>query len=269
MSTHQELGYFEAKFDTKKPCPTSFRYIIFSSQRTGSNYLCSRLSNLKDVYGIPMEYLHPAALETFRKRLAPGLPPSGKSEQSDLLDHIQLVERARTTPDGCFGIKVQPKQLLHITGSTLSRIVNFLNRFDKLIFMTRRDKLDQAVSGAIAKQTNTWFNFNEEPDLDMADISSLFPIIAKRLLRDILAENLILLVEHQLADKPSMHIYYEDIQHDPDAVFRTIIAFLGTPDMASLSEDVLIQPTKKPTGLLAEKVRNAFMEYISGRSGLT
>jgi len=269
MTTYKKMGYFDAKFDAKEPCSTSFRYIIFSSQRTGSNYLCSRLGNLKDVYGIPMEYLHLNAIEAFHKRLVHGLPPSGKLKQTNLLDYMQLVERVRTTPDCCFGIKVQPLQLLSITGNTRSSVVNFLNRFDRLIFMTRRDKLAQAVSGAIAHYTNTWLNFNEEPALDIADIPSLFPGIAKRLSRSIQEEGLILSVARKLADKPSVHIYYEDIQRDPDAVFHAITAFLGARDMVSPSGDALLRTTKKSTGLLAEKVRNAFMEYIRGKGVAT
>ena len=62
MTTHNWLDYFGARFDCGESVEPRYRYAIFSSQRTGSNYLCARLLNVKDCLGIPMEYLHADAV---------------------------------------------------------------------------------------------------------------------------------------------------------------------------------------------------------------
>jgi len=264
MSTHKKLGYFDEKFDIKKPGETKFRYIIFSSPRTGSNYICSRLCNLKHAYGIPMEYFHPDALEAFGKRFISTQSPSRKPFQWKLPDYMQHIERARTTADGWFGIKVLPRQLLPAVGNNFNGVVKFLTRFDRIVFMTRRDKLAQAVSGAIAFKTDAWFNFSDEPKLGEADIPSLFPLIAKLIFKFIEEENMILSAARHLTGKPCIHTIYEDTQSDLDSTYQAITEFLGIKNAATLPEEVIVQNTRKPSGVFAGRVRKEFLDFICG-----
>jgi len=54
--------FYQSRFDAPAITVVSSRYIFYSSQRTGSNYLCRRLCNIKDRFGLPSEYLNPNAM---------------------------------------------------------------------------------------------------------------------------------------------------------------------------------------------------------------
>ena len=259
MSTHNRLGYFGIRFDNSHGVVPRFRYAIFSSQRTGSNYLCARLDNLEGRLGIPMEYLHADAVRVMGARLFPGMVGSVGLER-----YLDAVARVRTTDDGWFGTKIQPDQLLPLLNGEFSRVAGFLGSFDRLIFLTRDDKLGQAISGAIAHATGVWFNFGDEPSLAEDDVARLFPRITHLLAQYAAEEKLIRMLALHLAHRPTLHVGYEEIQADPQKAFLRVTGFLGLADPASCGESVTAHPTSKPPGVLAEKVRVAYLESIAG-----
>lgn len=259
MSTHNRLGYFGMRFDNSDCDKPRFRYAIFSSPRTGSNYLCARLDNLENRLGIPMEYLHADAIRMLGARLFPGVVGSVGLER-----YLDAVARVRTTGDGWFGTKIQPDQLLPLLNGEFSRVAGFLGSFDRLIFMTRDDKLGQAISGAIAYATGVWFNFGDEPRLAEDDVARLFPKITHLLAQYAAEEKLIRMLARHLAHRPTLHVGYEEILEDPQKAFLRVTAFLGLSDPASCGEKIAAHPTSKPPGVLAEKVRAAYLASIAG-----
>src|SRR5262245_26012767 len=50
------------------PAPKRMSYLICSSSRTGSNLLCAALWTTQ-MAGRPFEYLHPAAIAAYRRRI--------------------------------------------------------------------------------------------------------------------------------------------------------------------------------------------------------
>lgn len=259
MTTYRSLGYFDARFDCEECIEPRHRYAIFSSPRTGSNYLCARLNNLEHRLGIPMEYLHADAIRLMGARLFPGAVGPVRLER-----YLDAVARVRTTRDGWFGVKIQPDQLFPLFEGDITRVVRFLGSFDRLIFMTRADKLGQAVSGAIALATNEWFNFGEEPAMGNPDVALLFPQI-DRLHRHYVAEEaLIAELRRKIAGRSQLHIAYEEIQEFPQQAFQRVAAYLGLENTALAAERVVTRPTRKPPGVLAERVRAAYLGRPSG-----
>ncbi len=257
MSTHKSLGYFGTSFDSTIVSEPKQRYAIYSSQRTGSNYLCSRLGNVDNQLGNPMEYLNDDAIQAFGPRLFPG---DGKIP--GLKTYVDAVARLRTSSDGWFGTKIQPGQLFAMTGGNLDRAIKFLQSFDRLIFMTRRDKLRQAISGAIAKASGEWLNFGKEPKLEGIETAKLFPLILKLQLQYIEEDNMIELLDERLSEKPRLHIVYEDILRDPNEVFQRVVSFLGA-DIHQLNEDKAKRlPTEPPPGALAGRIREAYLKNL-------
>jgi LPS sulfotransferase NodH len=258
MATHNRLGYFDARFDNNALTEPRYRYVIFSSQRTGSNYLCARLNNVRDRLGIPIEYLHPDAIRLMGARLFPGVQGA-----ISLDSYLHAVSRIRATRDGWFGTKIQPHQLAPLVGGDFNSVVRFLGRFDRLIFMARRDKLRQAISGAIAHATGVWFNFGTEPTLAENDIAQFFPHIDRLQLRYLEEERLMKAVCTQLKDRPLLQIDYEDILKQPEVVFQRVGAFLGAEGAMLTEEKVTTPPTRKPPGALAEQIRAAYLRYAA------
>lgn len=259
MRTHHTLGYFDAAFDSGEITEPKSRYAIFSSPRTGSNYLCARLSNLKNCLGIPMEYLHPDAIRLMGARLL-----CGAKEGANLDSYLQSVARVRTTSDGWFGTKVQPEQLLIQVGISMDSACTFLGSFDRLILMTRRDKLGQAISGALAYSTGEWFNFGSEPNLERG-IAELFPLIDRLQMQYEAEEKLMGGLSRLLQGRLLLHIAYEEILEDPQGVLQRTIEFLGPIDASVTEETTLRLRTQKPPGALAERIRTAYLNHLGDR----
>ena len=257
MATHNWPSYFSAQFDSKEFSEPKYRYAIFSSQRTGSNYLCARLSNVKNRLGIPMEYLHPDAIHLMGARLF-----SGRAGTVTLDRYLHVVAQARTTRDGWFGVKIQPNQLLPLVDGDFNSAARFLGSFDRLIFITRRDKLRQAISGVIAYATGTWFNFGDEPNLESIDVSKLFPHIDRLHSQYVEEERVIGGIISQLSGRLLLHIAYEEILQNPQKAFERCAAFLGLDRVAQAEEEITAIPTQKPPGALAERIRAAYLSHL-------
>lgn len=261
MITHRSLGYFGERFDSAVVGAPRRRYVIFSSPRTGSNYLCARLNNARDRLGMPMEYLHADAVRLMGARLFPGTEGT-----IDLEHFMAAVAAVRTTRDGWFGVKIQPNQLLPLIEGDIRRAAEFLRRFDRSIFMTRGDKPGQAVSGAIAHATGTWFNFGDEPDLAGMDIARLFPLIARLELQYDREERMMTEIASRLQDRPVLHIVYEDLLENAEKVFLDAAAFLECSEPALIEEEITTIPTRKPPGALADRIKAAYLEYRANSS---
>lgn len=251
---------YQEKYDLLPFKDANRRYLILSSQRTGSNYLCRRLCNVKGRFGLPSEYLHPKAIQAMTPRLVDKPVNNG---QIALGKYMRLVERARTSEDGWFGIKVQPAQLLVAVGRQEKTLLQFVQSFDRIVLMTRRDKLGQAVSGAIAQSTGKWFNDGAEPIIDDARIPSLFPAIASNLARYVEEERMILNIGKVIA-KPLLRIEYEEIEQDDQAAFINLVDFLSAGADVTLDESGGVDIPEKPPGDFAQAVRGRFLKFIEG-----
>lgn len=258
MATHNSLGYFGAQFDSETAAEPALSYAILSSPRTGSNYLCARLSNMKDRFGLPMEYLHADAIRLMGPRLLPGV-----TGNISLESYLRAGASVRASRDGWFGIKVQPDQLLPPFRGNLDSAIAFLRGFDRLILLTRRDKLGQAISGAIAHATGEWFNFGAEPKLDGIDLARLLALVESMQKQYIGEDRLIGSVGVRLADRTPLHVCYEDIQDDSEGVFRRILTFLEPDGQVPSEERIHRPPTRKPPGGIAARLREAYLQHRS------
>lgn len=239
------------------------RYLIVSSPRTGSNYVSRRLCNIKDHFGMPSEYLNQVNIQSLASRLC--APKQG--EKLSFATYFDELEKVRTTPDGFFGLKVQPQQLLSILGKKKPAVQNFINRFDYLIFMTRNDKLGQSVSGAIAQLTGKWFNDKTEPDFDESQNNIIMRLISRNLSNYIDEESFIMEIAKN-SPKPLMRINFEEIEADGDEVFDSVVKFLGG-DLEKLQEDSnLTAMPERPEGKVASELKEKFLGYISGKKSL-
>lgn len=254
-------AFYAPRFDEPASPRTTSRYIFFSSQRTGSTYLCRRLCNITGRLGLPSEYLNPNAIEEFVPRLLSPGGPAGSTLK--LVDYLHGVERLRTTADGCFGIKVQPKQLVSRFPAGSDGVVRFLQAYDRIIVLTRRDKLGQAVSGAIAEATGNWAMGGKPPEMNDDDIARMCPDVAFKLNRYI-QEELRMRDVAAKTGRPVLHIEYESILAEPEATFDGLLKFLGEPGgLAGVKEGDAVTVPTKTGGELAQRVGKRFVDFIT------
>ncbi len=253
-------AFYAPRFDVRGAPQTSMRYIFFSSQRTGSTYLCRRLCNISNRLGLPSEYLNPNAIEDIAPRL---VAPAAGPTRIKFEDYLRGVERIRTTADGTFGVKVQPKQLVSRVAGGSDGVIRFLQGYDRIVVLTRRDKLGQAVSGAIAEATGDWVSGNKPPDLSDDDLAKLCPDVAFKLNRYV-QEELRMLAAASRTGRPVLHIEYEEILADPQTTFGGLLRFLGEPrGVAGVEEDNLVKVPKKTPGELAQRLGKRFLDFIT------
>jgi LPS sulfotransferase NodH len=160
-------------------------YIVCATPRSGSTLLCELLKGT-GVAGVPEEYFearadtglppHPGDYLTGLPRTGAGIrddptppdPPeySGLAGIGDYREHLERSFRLGTTPNGVFGTKLMWRNLdeLHTLATRLPEyagldaheLLDALFAHPRYVWMTRRDKLRQAISLWRALQTRTW-----------------------------------------------------------------------------------------------------------------
>lgn len=134
--------FADAKYDAPYEGAPRQTYLIAGARRTGSTYLGQLLWETGQL-GKPFEYL---LLEN-RSKIMERVPEG--------MDYFDFLRRMRTTANGVFATKeVAPSQY------RLYRTTN--PKPDHVIYITRRDEVDQAISLTIALQTEAFFSFQQE-----------------------------------------------------------------------------------------------------------
>ena len=128
-------------------------YIVCATQRSGSTLLCHLLTNTHKV-GHPKEYLLP----THNSKVS--------FDEDDYLQYVYDSLEAHASEEGITGVKIMDNHFsellerLHSSKSsdTKSDLEALCDVFPavKFIFVTRENKLRQAISLARAEQSNQW-----------------------------------------------------------------------------------------------------------------
>jgi len=243
---------------------TRFRYAVFSQPRTGSTWLCAHLANL-GAFGVPSEYLNEHRIVPNVTRMFGSADACGPKGAFRLVQYIEAIEREHTTPNGCFGTKIQPNQLMVLTKGNRDAAAAFLRRFDALIVLSRRDRLGQAVSAAIAETTGLWRNDGSEPDISSVPMDKLLRMTGIYLGRHLAADGVMRRL-CRAAGRPRLELVYEDMIADPDRTLQAVVQFLGQPDaIGSARDEQVVAVPERPPGRVAAAVRARFIEFIEGR----
>ncbi len=121
--------------------PPKLTYVLATIPRSGSTFLSHELWKT-GALGAPLEYLN------FEGGML------DRSSLENLNGHLASIWRARTSPNGVFGLKLFPNDIKQALQT--SRNILPVLRGAKYIYLTRRNKIRQAVSYARAKQTGAW-----------------------------------------------------------------------------------------------------------------
>lgn len=140
----------DRRLDFPAQVPLGKSYIVASTDRSGSTFLCSLLWQT-GVLGAPAEYWN------YRSR--PGAKPIGTQMMERLgasspADYLKKLLACRTSKNGVFGVKAHSFDFKEA-------IRNFPKLLELLapvtyIYIQRQDKVAQAVSMAKAAQTGAW-----------------------------------------------------------------------------------------------------------------
>jgi trehalose 2-sulfotransferase len=203
--------YLAERFDLNSGMTARTTYIVASSHRSGSSYLCGSLWKTGKL-GAPWEYLeHTIMMPAMMARL----------KASSFPEYMEKLMACRTSENGVFGLKAHFHHFEHAL-RTFPRILECLPGL-KFIFINRKDKIAQAVSMAKALQNNAWVYFgtveHEVP------LFYSFEFI-KRCLQEAVSQTESWL--HWLDGRfEPLVVDYEDLVQDRAAVVRAIASFIG------------------------------------------
>ena len=125
------------------------RYCIASTPRSGSTLL-SRMLEETGIAGSPREYLNPLLMSAWAR--------INSARSIALPGYLAEMESRRTSPNGMFGIKIHWRHIETLRARKIAErtLDALLLRFDRFIFIRRKDKIAQAVSYYIAESTGVF-----------------------------------------------------------------------------------------------------------------
>ena len=207
-------------------------YWLCTTPRSGSSALGDALART-GVAGRPTEY--------FNRRFWPEL--FERFEAETVPDFLETVMGQTATPNGVFGVKVMLDGDVEPFFEGLRRVhgplpdaelvrVTFPNL--RFVYLTRRNKVRQAVSFVRAQQTGVWERYRSEaeterPQLEF-DVAALNRTVHDLTLREARWQNLF----DALGVSPYT-VVYEDYVRAPEAAVREILDFLGLEPPADWS----------------------------------
>lgn len=213
---HSPLQMISEAFDQPDPSGPLKTYLLCSTPRSGSYFLCRLLHALG--IGVPHEYFNANYTERFGAR-------HGLSAEAALRDpqaYWRLLETKRSL-GGWVGAKLQ---LPHLTTYFGSGALNSVLQRARFVYLVRRDLQRQALSWQQSLATGMW-SFNDEvttapmPHL-RSDADQIGKLIRALATQD--AQWRVFFAEHGLV--PHL-LAYEDLIARPQQTMAELCKFLG------------------------------------------
>lgn len=206
-------------------------YLLATTPRCGSHFLGHLLRNTGQL-GSPLEYFSRGRIADWAERL----------DTQDLPQLFRQILRIRTSPNGWFGVKAHWPQFARILRHP--ELMDLLN-FQQHVYMTRRDRVAQAVSWVIAQQTSAWISFQApraEPTYSSSAIANA--------LQAIHAEHAEWSRFYEQHGIEPLNMVYEDVVKEPAEAVSSVLRFCGLQPAHSLRPGV-IEPLRQATELNA------------------
>lgn len=219
------------------PPPIRASIVLASEERTGSEWLC-QLMGATGRLGRPMEYLNPH----WNMRFIADYP-------HDVSGEVRAAHRAGITPNGVFAMKLHTQHFDRLQSQArLSEV------FPDPVFvwLTRRDRLGQAISRARAQQSGRYHEYWHEERAEIYDAA-----LIERTLSELLT--LSGRWERYFARNgiEPLRVCYEDLSADPIAVIQAIAALVG--EHVEAREIVVERELKIQRSEISEDWRRRFL----------
>jgi len=190
------------------PPPADCGYMICTTPRSGSNYLCQLLASTGQL-GNPIEYFNTRGR---RKHTDPKYPKDASAQ-------IDIIRSMGATPNGIYAVKVMPLQYYRAT-----KRLDLRHELPNLKFvrLRRRDLLGQALSVARVRQTGQFRASNrarKKPIYDAQDIRSCIRAVRA-------GESIWDQVMLEFGVQP-LTLEYEDVMRDPQTAVDQVAALMG------------------------------------------
>lgn len=223
-------------------------YILCTSPRSGSTLLC-RLLAATGKSGIPDSHFHSPSISDWMSYY--DIAPDNQKSERDLVSEIFRAARRRGTGEtGMFGLRLQRQsfeyfiQKLHVLTDEISNDRERIQKvfgLTRFVHLTRKNKLEQAISYVKATQTGLWHKAPDGTELERLSEPQEPEYDVKAIQRQILKltamdEQWMTWFSDQFIDP--MVITYEDLADDPINVTGTLLEYLGQSRELSIGLDL-------------------------------
>lgn len=187
------------------------RYLIATSARSGSTFLCARIADYGEL-GFPMEFLNERYISEF-DRLFP---------HPNLQDYERYVAGAFASRQGIFGVKTDWWRFQE--ARKLGLFENLLEPIDLIVHLRREDFVAQAVSLATAVETPARRGHDVHADgLEAAHDDGAYDAAkVKAHARNILNQEYHWRRFIAEAETPALDLTYEHVAQDVDGAIRSL-----------------------------------------------
>jgi LPS sulfotransferase NodH len=209
--------------------PPQLKYVICSTPRSGSTLL-SRLLYATNLCGNPREYMHREVLPIYAAR----------ARDEGFSSPVELLAHRRSTPNGCFGVKLHYDQLPNFLRYV--RVEEFIRDY-RFIFLQRKDLLAQALSYSRAHQLGSWHSNMQArgtPVYERGDI--------ERLMHQLVGDNAgwqLFLTKYGV---PFFELTYEELVADQLGRLAEVARFIGVDEEAIRVDDNRVDITPQRDG---------------------
>lgn len=213
-------------------------YIICATPRSGSTLLCEALKNTS-LAGIPDEYFGPMHVSRWNDQW---------HTKSDA-EYVRKTLETGTTPNGVFGVKIMNVYWNHFINQLqnaqnqnecpIPQLVSSIFPNVHYIWITRRNKVQQAVSWCKFLQGVAWYWTKEEPQVLKKEPVFNYDIIDEFIQQVVMAEAAWQAYFEACGIVPHV-VVYEDFAQSYEPTALGILKYLKIP----IPENLQFQPRK-------------------------
>lgn len=231
------------------------KYCIASTPRSGST-LISRMLFATGLAGNPKEYLNPLLMEAWYRI---------NKKPLFLTSYLDEMKSRRTSKNGMFGMKIHWRHLEKLSERKIpsKNIQLIMNDFDRFIFISRKDKVSQAISYYIANSTGIFHSDQQDwlKEFEIPEPKFNAEHILKHL-SDIVREEERWNIFFNHTEKPVLKIYFEDLIADYESKSNEIISFLGIS-----ANEVPSKPTREMQKGSSSKYKDLLLQTVGLKEG--
>lgn len=199
------------------PYKTKTRYILCSSPRVGSTLLGQMLRDTNQA-GDPLEYLNQNYFNALLRR---------SNDISSFHHAYNLLERYRTSSNGVFGLQLHWSHFNQFFQEKNVLMDEFFRKFDKIVFLRRRNRVEQAISLYRASLTKLWSSIDEDNrNAHYYENENFDPIAITKFMHSAIAQDQGWINYLELKGKEYLTIYYEDIIDNWESEGKMLLKYL-------------------------------------------
>ena len=187
------------------------QYMIATMPRSGSTHFCIECWKSGSL-GAPLEYPNLPMVKSLMKRF---------KCTEDIDEYWNKVKSVRTSPNGVFGYKMFMANYL-VFGRTHPTLLQQISP-DRVIYLTRKDLLGQAISYSKAIKSNAWFSGVSNSQTVEYDTAHIDQCKGMLISQQNFWEDLFKLTNAQV-----LRINYEELLEFPAETVATVAEFVGT-----------------------------------------